>query len=117
MLIGKRVKDLRVESQISQQELGNIIGVTKVSVCGYENGTRIPSLDTLIKIADTLGASTDYLLGREIPAVCEETQNYVGSISEYDIELIQQLKHNPILYNKVIKDIKKTVSIMEKKIK
>ena len=116
MLIGKRVKDLRVQAQISQQELGNIIGVTKVSVCGYESGSRVPSLDTLLKLADALNTSIDFLLGREIPVVNEESRNYVGAISEYDVEFIQELKHNPMLYNKVIKDIKKTVNKMSKKI-
>jgi len=116
MLIGKRVKDLRVQAQISQQELGNIIGVTKVSICGYESGTRVPSLDTLVKLSDALNTSTDFLLGREIPVVNEETRNYVGAISEYDVEFIQELKHNPMLYNRVIKDIKKTVNKMSKKI-
>ena len=55
-------------------------------------------------------------LGREIPVVNEETRNYVGAISEYDVEFIQELKHNPMLYNRVIKDIKKTVNKMSKKI-
>ena len=39
---------------LSQQDLGNAIGVTKVSVCGYESGTRIPNLEKLAKLADTL---------------------------------------------------------------
>ena len=44
MLIGKRIKELRIEKGLSQQQLGEIIGVTKVSVCGYENGSRVPTL-------------------------------------------------------------------------
>ena len=44
MLVGQRIKELRIEKGISQQELGDLIGVTKVSICGYENGTIIPSL-------------------------------------------------------------------------
>ena len=44
MLIGKRIKELRLERKMSQQELGDMIGVTKVSICGYENGTRTPFL-------------------------------------------------------------------------
>ena len=34
MLIGKRIKELRLERKMSQQELGDMIGVTKVSICG-----------------------------------------------------------------------------------
>ena len=41
MLLGERLKELRMERNMSQQELGNLLGITKVSVCGYENGTRI----------------------------------------------------------------------------
>ena len=42
-MIGKRVRELRMEKGLSQQELGIAIGVTKVSICGYENGTRLPN--------------------------------------------------------------------------
>ena len=38
-MIGKRLKELRMKRGFSQQELGTAIGVTKVSICGYENGT------------------------------------------------------------------------------
>ena len=65
MLIGKRIKDLRIEKGLSQQELGDMIGVTKVSICGYENGTRIPSLESFGLLADVFGTTTDYLLGIE----------------------------------------------------
>ena len=69
MLIGKRIKDMRLEKGMSQQELGDMIGVTKVSVCGYENGTRTPSLETFCILADIFETTTDYLLGREVPVV------------------------------------------------
>ena len=71
-MIGKRVRELRMKMGLSQQELGNAIGVTKVSVCGYESGTRIPNLEKLAKLADALHTSTDYLLGREIVVNNEE---------------------------------------------
>ena len=73
MLIGKRIKDLRTQRKLSQQELGDLLGVTKVSVCGYENGSRTPSLDTFKVIADEFGVATDYLLGREVVVKDEET--------------------------------------------
>lgn len=116
MVVGKRIKELRMRNGISQQELGDLIGVTKVSVCGYETGSRSPNIETLEALASAFGISVDYLLGREIPIVNDGTRKYVGSISIEDVLLIQELRHYPTLYNKVLKDVKRSVSIINKKI-
>lgn len=117
MVNGKRIKQLRVAQKMSQQELGDIINVTKVSVSGYENGNRAPSMETLVAIANYFKTSTDYLLGREKKVTNEEDGKYVGAISEQDIELIYELKHYPNLYNKIMKDINKAVKNINKKLK
>lgn len=117
MLVGKRIKDMRLEKGMSQQELGDLIGVTKVSICGYENGTRTPSLETFGILADIFETTTDYLLGREVSVVDEEGNEYIGSISKDDIEIIQELRHYPNLYAKLIKDVKRYVSLINKKMR
>jgi len=117
MLVGKRIKDMRLEKGMSQQELGDLIGVTKVSICGYENGTRTPSLETFGILADIFETTTDYLLGREVSVVNEEGNEYIGSISKDDIEIIQELRHYPNLYSKLIKDVKRYVSLINKKMR
>ena len=48
ILFAKRLKEKRKEMGFTQKQLGEMIGVTKVSICCYENGTRTPTLDTLI---------------------------------------------------------------------
>ncbi len=116
-MIGNRVKELRIKRGLSQQDLGVLIGVTKVSVCGYENGTRIPNLEKLILLADALETTTDYLLGREIPVWDEDNDAYVGSISYDDVNFIIELKHFPALYNRIIKDGRRAASIINKKLK
>jgi len=116
MLVGKRLKDLRLERGLSQQELGRMINVTKVSICGYENGTRTPSLDTFIVLADILGASTDYLLGREISVVSEDTNEYIGSASEQDMEIIKEFRLKPSLYRRISEDPKRCISLIDKKL-
>jgi len=116
MVVGTRIKRMRMRHGISQQQLGDLIGVTKVSVCGYETGTRTPNVETLESIADAFGISIDYLLGREVPIINDENKKYVGSISVDDVMLIQELRHYPNLYNKIIKDVKRSVSIINKKI-
>lgn len=115
-MIGKRVKELRIEKGLSQQELGTAIGVTKVSICGYENGTRLPNLEKLVKLADALETTTDFLLGREIPIMNEENKTYIGSISYEDVCFILELRHFPNLYNKLLKDVKRSASIINKRL-
>ena len=115
-MIGKRLRELRIKKGMSQQELGTAIGVTKVSVCGYESGSRIPNLEKLTKLADALQTSTDYLLGREIVVNNEENKTYIGSVSYEDVGLILELRHYPNLYNKLLKDVKRSASIINKRL-
>ncbi|UQT50618.1 helix-turn-helix domain-containing protein [Flavonifractor plautii] len=49
---------------MTQADFACRLGVTGASVSAYENGTRLPSYDILIRIANILGVSTDSLLGR-----------------------------------------------------
>ncbi|AST97926.1 helix-turn-helix domain-containing protein [Shouchella clausii] len=63
-IVPERLKALRKERQLTQEQLGELINVTKVSISGYENGNRTPDTDTLRRLADVFGVSTDYLLGR-----------------------------------------------------
>ena len=115
-MIGKRVRELRVKKGLSQQGLGNAIGVTKVSVCGYESGSRLPNLEKLVKLADALGCTTDYLLGRENIANNDENKTQIGYVSYEDVNLILELRHYPNLYNKLLKDTKRSASIINKRL-
>lgn len=65
-----RIKELRKKMGISQTELGLILGVTRSTICQYEQGKRQPDNTTLIKLADFFGVTVDYLLGRD----CGEPQ-------------------------------------------
>ena len=115
-MIGKRLKELRIQKGLSQQDLGDAIGVTKVSICGYENGTRLPNLEKLVSLAEELETTTDYLLGREIKIVEGEEKNYICSISYDDVNLILELRHYPNLYNKILKDVKRSANIINKRV-
>lgn len=61
---GQRLKELRKQRGISQNELSKYIGVSKSSVNMYERGEREPSFETLEAIADFFNVNMDYLLGR-----------------------------------------------------
>ena len=116
MIIGKRVKEARISKKYSQQELGDLLGVTKVSICGYENGTRQPTLDTFLKLLDTLEIDSNYLLGREENVVCEGEEKYTKQISKIDLDIIRELKKYPNLYKELCNNLNRTVEKISKKI-
>jgi len=59
-----RIKELRKENKMTQDEFGKIFGIVKSTVSMYENGHNSPDDDLKVKIADYFDVSLDYLLGR-----------------------------------------------------
>lgn len=62
-MFAERIKKLRKEAGITQAELGNICGLSKGTVAMWEVGQREVTFDTLRKLADYFGVTSDYLLG------------------------------------------------------
>lgn len=60
---GENLKKLRTARDLTQQELGAKVGLSKAVVSKYENGLGYPTFDVLIRIAAYFGVTTDYLLG------------------------------------------------------
>lgn len=63
MTFGQRLRELRTSKKITQTELGKILGVSKVSISGYENDTREPDQQALKTLSRYFDVSIDYLLG------------------------------------------------------
>lgn len=59
-----RLKELRNAASLSQDELGNALGLSKSSISNYEKGYRQPDMATLHSIADYFNVTVDYLIGR-----------------------------------------------------
>lgn len=54
MCIGKRIRELRKSNDFTQKELGEKAGISEIAIRKYENGSRSPKYETLIKIAKAL---------------------------------------------------------------
>lgn len=59
---GEKLKKLRKDRGWSQDELGRQAGVHGRHIGKYEIGRAMPNADTVVKIAESLGVSIDYLL-------------------------------------------------------
>ncbi|VIG04282.1 DNA-binding protein [Clostridioides difficile] len=64
MNFGQRLKEIRVQKNLTGEELGKILNVTKVAISNWESGRRFPSQNILISIADYFNVSLDFLLCR-----------------------------------------------------
>ncbi len=62
MNFNERLKKLREERGIYQKDVAKAIGTSVVSISYYEKGTKSPGRETLIKLADYFGVTTDFLL-------------------------------------------------------
>ena len=58
------IKDIRTRKGLTQAEVASALGVSSVVYSRYETGSRQPSIDILIQLADIFGVTVDYLLGR-----------------------------------------------------
>lgn len=56
LIIGDRIRQLRTEQNLSQQQLADLAGVTKANICNIERGAYSVGIDVLNKIAIALGA-------------------------------------------------------------
>ena len=59
-----RIKQLRKEFNITQQELADKINGAKCTIAMYENGKRKPSVKVLFKLSKIFDCSIDYILGK-----------------------------------------------------
>lgn len=59
-----RMKDLRIDNDLSQKELGRILGITQRKYSYIERGIQEPAKEILIVMADLYRVNIDYLLGR-----------------------------------------------------
>jgi len=58
-----RLEEMRKEKGFTQRELASKVGVNEVSMSRYIKGERVPTVPTIVSIAQVLGASVDYLVG------------------------------------------------------
>lgn len=69
-----RLKDIREDNDITQQQLAQILHIKQNTYSQYETGQRQLPIDALISIAAFFNTSTDYILG-----LTDETKPYPAS--------------------------------------
>ena len=60
----QRIQDLRIDSDLSQNKIGEILHISQRSYSHYETGSRNIPIEMLIRLADYYDTTIDYLVGR-----------------------------------------------------
>lgn len=116
VLLGNRIRELRIKYNLTQAELANQVGVSKATITAYESDLRQPSYDVLIKLANTFKVSIDSLLLNRSEHVMDisglepkqilQVQNYIRYLKES--ELLE------LLFSKEELDVSKIENIRNK---
>lgn len=89
-ILGERLKSARVKAGQTQEDIAKLLRVQRQVISYFENGSRTPNIDDLIKLAEIFGTSTDYLLGLtdaqstdlEVKYICDYTGLSEAAVSE-----------------------------------
>lgn len=63
MTVGEKLKELRIEKNISQMQLSMATGLSQSAIARWELGKSEPTASAIVTLAKFFGESTDYLLG------------------------------------------------------
>ena len=116
MIIGERLKEARLAKKMSQETLGKLLGVSKVSICGYETGTRTPNMSNFLKLIRILDLDAKYVLGMDVKVINEDNEEYPIKLARNDIQIIEELKKNRELYNMLCSNPKRTLDKIKSKL-
>ncbi len=86
-----RLKQLRIENNLTLSQLGECIGSKKATISNLENGNKKPSLEFIVTIAKYFNVSLDYLTGRtNSPDII--INNVEQNISKEEFELLEDFR-------------------------
>jgi len=82
MMFAKRLEKLRHEKDLTHQQMGDMLGITRQAYGNYELAKREPDIKTLKILADFFNVSLDYLLGKSL--VRNSPDHYEPTFTEID---------------------------------
>ena len=91
--LGKRIKLARIEREMTQERLAEMVDLSPTHMSNIESGTAKVSLPSLVNIADALALSVDDLLSDSVPharaSLEREFQRMLDSCDEYELRIIR----------------------------
>ena len=100
MTIGTNIKRLRQNKGVTQEQLGEVLGISSQAVSKWENESALPDILILPKLADYFGISIDELMGYKLNALTYKEQfvkfmvgNGILQLGEFDLKHGQKKRY------------------------
>lgn len=96
-----RLKQLRTDKHLRQEQVATLIGVTKSAISAYENDLRQPSYVILVRLATLYQVSTDYLLG------CANKRSIdISGLTPMEAALISEMVDSMAVKNRKLEELR-----------
>ena len=83
---GDKLRALRMEKKLTQNDLAARLGIVGASVSSYEKNKQYPSVEVLIQLCQTFGVSADYLLG-----LSDDKNFNTSTLTEEQLQIVLRL--------------------------
>ena len=95
MTIGQRIAELRRQNNLSQEALGEALGVTRQSISKWESDGALPEIEKLVAMSRLFGVSVGALLGVEEETPAEGTEpgktRQESELSEAQLRMVEEI--------------------------
>lgn len=117
MLVGARLREARKNKNLSQEQLGELLGLSKSAISLYESEKRNPNLENIVEMMYILGVSADYLLGTDvIVEIKNASAPKYQTLTKEEMAFINELRKDRILYEILFTDHKRGIEIIKQRI-
>lgn len=90
MTMGQRIAQKRKEQNLSQEALGEALGVSRQSISKWESDSSLPEIEKLVALSKLFGVSVGWLLGVEEEQP-KESGGSDGELTEEQLKLVEEI--------------------------
>ena len=86
----KRIRDLREDNHLTQEDLATQLGISKRTLLRYESGVSEPTISVLISLSLLFNVSVDYIIGTKDPTEIDEIS--IKNELDHVIQSLEKIK-------------------------
>ena len=99
--LSTRLRQLRLDNHLRQEQVALLVGVSKGAISAYENDIRQPSYDVLVRLSNLYRVSTDFLLGKTNDRTLD-----LSGLTSAEIAIVSELVASMTAKNQKLEEFK-----------